>query len=138
MQTDFAVDTDSSIILQVNNNGLISFSRLPSPFEHTSVPFPLRGTYVDDSQVIAPFWADVDTRTRGTVSYRESTAQDDLTRAQRDIRTAFLEQVDNFSPQSVFIATWDSVGYFDRHLDKVIIVYLSRHPISSCFNGPLS
>ena len=77
------------------------------------------------------------------MSYRESMDQDVLMRAQMDIRTAFPGQADNFRPRLVFVATWDSVGYFDRHLDKVqsIVIELSRHSIAAPppdLNDPLS
>ena len=102
--------------LQVNNNGLISFTEPTSEYS-----FPLRMNSADNAQLIAPFWADVDTRTGGSVSYRESMDKDDMVRAQRDIRMAFPGQADDFKPRLVFVVTWDHVGYFDRHLDKVHI-----------------
>ena len=87
------------------------------------------GTNADDAQLIAPFWADVDTRTQGNVSYRESTNQDDLMRAQMDIRTAFAGQVDNFRPRLVFIATWYRVGYYNNRVDKVSL----KHDTSNVY-----
>ena len=103
--------------LQVNNNGLLSFNDAVHAF--TPLSFPLEGTGEEEIQLIAPFWGDVDTRTEGVVSYRESTDQDILMRAQKDIRTAFPGQADNFKPRLVFIATWDSVGYYNNRVDKV-------------------
>ena len=104
------------IYMQVNNNGVISFQR---PFSaYIPVPFPLNGTDV----LIAPYWSDVDTSSEngGTVWYRESNAQEDITRAHDDIRAAYREARDsNFAPCSVFIATWDHVGYYSRKDDKV-------------------
>ena len=96
----------------MNNNGLISFRVAEPAFAAT--PFPLRG-----SALIAPFWGDVDTRGGGSVWYRESVAQSDLTRAESDIRRAYPVDAANFRTSSVFIATWDHVGYFDSKIDKV-------------------
>ena len=117
--------TSIFIYMQVNNNGVISFQR---PFSaYIPVPFPLingsiNGTNATSFQLIAPYWSDVDTRSEngGTVWYRESNAQEDITRARDDIRTAYEEARDsNFAPHSVFIATWDHVGYYNTRDDKV-------------------
>ena len=94
------------------------------------------GTSADNAQLIAPFWADVDIRTQGNVSYRESTHQDDLTRAQMDIRTAFPGRADNFRPRLVFIATWYRVGYYNNRVDKVQKL-MFRHSIAALY-GPYS
>ena len=98
----------------MNNNGLISFTNGVSTFTPNS--FPLTGSL----QLVAPFWGDVDTRGTGTVWYREIT---DLTsplmaRARDQIRGAFVNQR-SFVPTSLFIATWDRVGYYNRKTDKV-------------------
>ena len=97
--------------MQVNNNGLLSFLQGVSLF--TPEPFPLSG----NQRVIAPYWADVDTRGTGTVWFRITTNSSLLARA-RDEIAAFLNQ-EEFSPAYLFIATWDHVGYFLRHTDRV-------------------
>lgn len=66
-------------LLQVNNNGVISFTRAVSTF--TPEPFPLG----NGLQLIAPYWADVDTRGTGQVWYRETDNRHLLDRAQREI-----------------------------------------------------
>ena len=98
--------------MQVNNNGVISFTRAVSAF--TPEPFPLG----NGLQLIAPYWADVDTRGTGQVWYRETANPDLLNRAQREIRRVFSTQ-ENFVPINLFIATWDHVGYYDNRTDKV-------------------
>ena len=98
--------------LQVNNNGDISFTTPVSTY--TPQAFPLSG----DLQLIAPYWADVDTRGTGSVWYRESTDTQLLAKARDEIRAAFINQA-SFSPTSLFIATWDHVGYYNRRTDKV-------------------
>ena len=70
--------------------------------------------------LIAPYWADADTRGTGIVWYRESTSQADKDRAQREIRAIFREAA-RFIPTLVFIATWDHVGYYSTNTDKVTI-----------------
>jgi hypothetical protein len=72
----------------INNNGNISFS---APyFNYNAIGFP--STYYI---MIAPFWADVDTRndTSGVVYYKLTS--------------------------SALIVHWDHVGYFDRQVDKL-------------------
>ena len=100
-------------VLQVNNNGHLSFNDEYSAYD--PLLFPLPGT-----PLIAPFWADVDTRPLdgGIVWFRETTSQADRDRAQREIRAIFME--DGFTPRMVFIATWDRVGYHNMNTDKVM------------------
>ncbi len=103
-------------MLQVNNNGAISFTA--GVTQHTPDPFPLNGAL--SLELIAPFWADVDTRRTGTVWYRETTEPQLLARARNEIQTAFLNQ-GSFLPTIIFIATWDHVGYYHIKAIKVII-----------------
>ena len=101
-----------SMCMQVNNNGVISFQRAVSQFTPDS--FPLSG----DLELIAPYWADVDTRGAGTVWYRETDDAVLRARAADDVRVAFISQ-STFLPTQLFIATWDGVGYFDQRTDLV-------------------
>lgn len=73
----------------VNNNGNVTFAAPLSAF----TPFDLTST---DRQIIAPFFADVDTTALGRVTYGTGTV---------DGRAAFA-------------ATWDGVGYYDAQSDK--------------------
>ena len=100
---------------QVNNNGMVSFTSGVGAFFAT--PFPLNGT----QELIAVYWTDVDTSTpnSGTVWYRETTDATLIRRFRNEIRRAFSTQR-TFSPLSLFIATWDHVGYYFRQFDKVI------------------
>lgn len=72
--------------------------------------------------LIAPYWADADTRGIGEVWYRETTSQADRDRAQREIRANFREAA-RFVPQLVFIATWDNIGYYPRRVNKVLLLF---------------
>ena len=71
----------------INNNGNISFTNKVNAY----TPEPLNTTNV--APMIAPYWADVDTRGTGTVA----------------LRTDIPNQV---------IVTWDKVGYYSQHTDK--------------------
>ena len=103
-----------STFMQVNNNGVLSFERFVRQF--TSDPFPL----VDNPELmlIAPYWADVDTRGTGRVWYRQTSDAALLSRARREIRSAFVSQM-TFDPTMLFIATWDHVGHYNRRTTLV-------------------
>lgn len=96
----------------MNNNGLLSFDVPVSQF--TPQSFPLG----DGRMIVAPYWADVDTRGTGKVWYRETTEAALLTKAKSEIRAAFINQM-FFEPTTLFIATWDHVGYYDSNTDLV-------------------
>ena len=108
---------------------MISFTRQVRTF--TPQAFPLEGSL----QLIAPYWADVDTRPSGSgnVWYRETSTSDSelIARARSDIMRdpLLFPEVDfsTFLPTSIFIATWDRVGYYNQRSDKVsnvkILVY---------------
>lgn len=73
----------------VNNNGNITFGSALADY----TPFDLTST---SHQIIAPFFADVDTTLRGTVSYG----------------TGLVDG------QKAFAATWTDVSYYDANDDK--------------------
>ncbi|XP_047002161.1 nidogen isoform X1 [Schistocerca americana] len=94
----------------VNANGLLSFlTDIPLFF---SIQFPL------DYPVIAPLYSHVDTRASGTVSYRE-TQDPEILSALKTLIRQYFSSAEDFEPKSAFIATWDSVGYYDMGADKV-------------------
>ena len=97
---------------QVGSNGIISFTR--SFNSHAPRPLPLS----ENQRIIAPFWADADLRGIGEVYYRQTDNSILLARATNEIKAAFL-MFQNVNVTSLFIVTWDSVGYYDRHTDKV-------------------
>ena len=96
----------------MNTNGVISLDR---PFTSSSVSsFPLS----DADKIIAPYWADVDTRGTGQIFYRQTTDPSLLARASREIQAAYpLSQ--NIAITNLFIVTWDAVGYYSYEIDKV-------------------
>ena len=102
------------IPLQVNTNGAISFEYAITQF--TPNAFPLSSSRT----LIAPFWADVDTRGTGDVWYHNSTDADLLNRASKEIRNAFPTQAAaGFTATDLFIATWNRVGYYHSRIDLV-------------------
>ena len=93
---------------------MVSFESGVSSFFAT--PFPLN----DTQGLIAVYWTDVDTRPEGsgTVWYRETADATLLRRFREEIQRAFPTQR-IFNPISLFIATWDHVGYYNQKYDKV-------------------
>ena len=65
------------------------------------------------SPLVAPFWADADTRLNGTVWYGER-SQDihDLDCARQNVRKYFCQE--DFEPNFIFVATWDKVPHYRR------------------------
>lgn len=98
------------MLMQVNNNGVISFLTRVSQYKPD--PFPL----ADGRRLLTPFWADVDTGRGGTLSYRQVLrrfTQDDSTFIEADgiIRASFVNMRD-FVSSWMCIVTWDSVAFF--------------------------
>ena len=73
----------------------------------TSSPFPL------NYAIIAPYWADVDTRGTGSVYYRETSNASIISTVASHVSNAFPSQ-SPFYATSVVIATWYRVGYYNR------------------------
>ena len=90
---------------QVNTNGIISFQR---PFtDYIPRRFPLN----NNIPLIAPFWDDVDIRRFGNIFYRQ-TSNVTLLQTARDQLQNLFPSSDNFTPTTLFIATWDRVAQF--------------------------
>ena len=81
----------------------------PPPLASTSYP------------VIAPYWADVDTRASGAMYYRESVEPNLLAIANEYVSNYqyMLYGSTDFQVESLLIVTWGNVGYFNYHSDKV-------------------
>ena len=95
----------------MSNNGALTFSRSINSFSLIEFPNSVH-------QFVAPYWADVDTRGTGEVTYRETADPDLLDKAARYVRLGFMNQQE-FHPSHLFIATWDGVGYYEENTDKV-------------------
>ena len=89
----------------MNTNGVISFLGTMSSF--TPSPFPLGS----NKRLIAPYWADIDTRNGGDIWYRESTNRILLQQMSQKIRALFPEE-SKFQASWLFIATWDNVSFY--------------------------
>lgn len=99
----------------MNTNGVISF--LLEVSQYRPDPFPLG----NNRRLIAPFWADADTRRGGVVYYRESQELGIRTRVSDEIRKYFVRQR-RFTAKWVMIVTWLNVSHFGSSFpkDKVI------------------
>ena len=102
-----------TIIFQIHIDGVIGLGTPPAYYGPYS--FPLSGY-----TMIAPFWAGADTSlyNEPAVFYRET------------IDPTLILEVKNyidgyygvsFTPAGLFIATWDNIGYQNKHIDKVCI-----------------
>ena len=97
--------------MQVSVNGAISFYENAPEF--TTNRFPLGNR----RKMVAAFWADVDTRGKGNVWYHETSDPVFLKRASKEILKAYPEV--NYTAESLFIATWEKVGYYNAATAKV-------------------
>jgi hypothetical protein len=87
--------------LFVNNNGNITFNGPLGAFTPSQI------TAGSDNPIIAPFWADVDTRGgAGTATGGNATGANKL-------------YYDLDTTNHVFTATWNDVGYYGAHNDKL-------------------
>jgi hypothetical protein len=84
---------DSFTSLWVNNNGNVTFNAA----QVTYTPYGLGADYTGQP-IIAPFFADVDTRAGGAV-------------------TAY--GTGSYGGHNAWGATWDGVGYYGNHIDKL-------------------
>ena len=75
--------------------------------QFTPDAFPLG----DNRRLVAPFWADVDTRNGGEVFYRETTDPNLLQRASNDVTATFVDER-KFKAIWVLIATWYKVPFY--------------------------
>ena len=69
--------------------------------------------------IIAPFFADADTRgsKSGKIYYGQTDDASLLSRAKEDIEFTFSGV--SFTPEQLYIVTWDQVGFYNRHDDRV-------------------
>ena len=90
----------------------------------TPEPFPIA-----DRFLIAPFWADVDTRGIGEVYFKESRNETLLNKANEIIQksTSQSRGLSRYEPTWILIATWFKVGYFSSHTDKVVMCILHKY-----------
>uniref|UniRef100_A0A1B6D9X9 Nidogen n=1 Tax=Clastoptera arizonana TaxID=38151 RepID=A0A1B6D9X9_9HEMI len=94
----------------VNENGLLSF--LTDIPQFISVQIPLH------YPAIAPLYSNVDIGGRGNVFYRETQDPELLREATAKVQRYYPNLATPFTAQSIFIATWLEVGYFNEKSDK--------------------
>ncbi|HWT13733.1 MAG TPA: nidogen-like domain-containing protein [Allosphingosinicella sp.] len=87
--------------IYVNNNGSITFTEGLAAFTPTAI------TGDTSTPIIAPFWADVDTRGTGTGTSPGGTSAG-TNRVYYDLDAT----------KGKVIVTWDDVGYYQNHTDK--------------------
>ncbi|MFZ1617698.1 MAG: nidogen-like domain-containing protein, partial [Flavobacteriales bacterium] len=75
----------------VNNNGNVSFGQ--GIYTYSASAFPISGGFGQEFHMVAPFWADVDTRGGGTVKYKLTS--------------------------NALYVNWTDVGYFSSQTDKL-------------------
>ena len=96
--------------MKVHNNGYLTLKEVEG--DYTPVSFPFLG-----NPIIAPFWADVDTRVGdGSVYYRATNSKALLQRVEFEVVAIWRSF---FKPTRLLIVTWDHVGYYDQKQDKV-------------------
>jgi len=100
--------------LYLNNNGSVTFNSATSAFTPSAI------TGATNNPIIAPFWADVDTRGGATSATPGGTSTG-----------SNLLYYDLDTTTNTFTATWDDVGYFSRQVDKLNAFQLSIHEINS-------
>ena len=79
-------------------------------------------------QIIAPYWANVDTRRTGEIFYRQTTDPNLLARANSELQAAF-PQSQNLSITNLLIATWFEVGYYYYNDDKVWVYVVHMYNV---------
>ena len=100
----------------MSTNGILEL--LANDYNATGTSSPPGTPFPTDGVLIAPYWADADTRGTGRVYYRCTTDQVELL-----LHIQFYTEA--FFPGSRFIAdylciiTWFEVGYFNSRTDKV-------------------
>ncbi|XP_055916936.1 nidogen [Eupeodes corollae] len=99
--------------IYINTNGILTFlTEFP---EYLNQPFPL------EYPSIAPFFSNVDTSGANdstTISLFKSQNPEKLQKTNGLIRSVIPEEYD-FEATTLFVATWEKVGYYDGKTDKL-------------------
>jgi autotransporter-associated beta strand protein len=110
----FSFFAKSYTSLFVNNNGAISMGAGVSAYTGQPMPY-------SSNPLIAPYWADVDTRAAnsGTVWYRADQSASFLSAVSNEINHSFLGGDQGFNATFAEVVTWDHVGYYNQKADKL-------------------
>lgn len=112
---DFCFYEQTKSAVYINNNGNLSFS---GPFgSFTSTGFPVNGF-----DMIAPFWADVDTR---------NTAG-----ANTNLVWHKFVDMNGDNANDTLVVTWDAVGYYSNQNDRFNTFQVAISGIRNAFGGP--
>ena len=117
--------------LQVGDNGVISFGS-PFRFYQTSL-FPTSNQAINNSFVVAPYWADVDNRRAGQIRYQVLEATDKDANATVEKVNEFVSQAVNetFSSLWMLVAEWRDVHlYPHRETDESNPQFASLNQVS--------
>ena len=124
----------------MSTNGIISFQLRFT--EYRPQRFPLNNLI----PLIAPFWDDVDIRRYGNIFFRETSNANLLQRAHDQLQELFPFSA-NFTPTTMFIATWDRVApYFGRseelqvsaYITSLLLVTISTHCSNTTWRSRVS
>lgn len=103
--------------MQVYDNGIIS---LGESLSSGAIPLPLSNL---TQHILAPYWADVDTRQTGNIFLCQTSERSLLARATREVQSAYPTS-SNVTIKKLLIVTWDAVGYYFFRSDKVRMITL--------------
>ncbi|XP_072524060.1 uncharacterized protein [Salminus brasiliensis] len=104
LQSPFSFFGRSYSQLYVNNNGHLTFNQTWDNYA------PTQFDIYSGRDMIAPFWADLDNRGSGVISYNQYTNGNVLSQATKDINQYFPGV--NFTASWIFVATWDKVAHY--------------------------
>ena len=103
---------------QININGIITFKNPLPSFSTDTLP-------IASTPFVAPYWADVDIRDFGAISFRQLSwaGSDDaiLDQVNEIIRSSFVDQR-RFSADWILMVSWNKVG-FNSQIDSTRVSY---------------
>ena len=111
-----------SIHIQISSNGVISFGSRFTSYVPQSFPIP--------SNVIAPYWDDIDLRNKGFVRYATITRSHPTLSCLLDITNDLIEELENveFNATWLLVARWIDVCPFgDSSCSKVRFFNTYKH-----------
>ena len=105
--------------LQVSSNGLISARErytqfVPSPFTREFSAFP--------HAIIAPLWADFDSRDQGSIYYRVTNDSEVLDQIV-DTISNLNPDLNSYTPKQALIATWEDIIPYSA-LDDILVSWI--------------
>ena len=102
------------IIIQVNDNGVISFED-PWMYSYPDL-FPTENFDIRNALAVAPFWSDNDIRKEGAVRYATYDLVDDDNpdgRALLDVVNAYIQAEQSEESETAFRGIWMLIAHWD-------------------------